>query len=71
MVLIRDVGQVEARFGLFGDSVKLNATSVCGLCRTYHRLRNHFGGTKWNSYVMWDIWNLVSVRLETVSVGAR
>ena len=40
MVLLREEAQVEARFGPFGDSVKLNATSVCGLCRTDHRLRN-------------------------------
>ena len=26
MVLVRDVGQVEAHFGLFGDSVNLDAS---------------------------------------------
>jgi hypothetical protein len=31
MVLLHDVGQVEARFGPFGDSVNLNAREVHGL----------------------------------------
>jgi hypothetical protein len=35
------VGQVEVHFGLFGDSVNLRASKVHGLCRKYHRLRNH------------------------------
>ena len=34
--------------------------------QTYHRLRNHFGSTRWYSYVMWVKWNLVLVHLETV-----
>jgi hypothetical protein len=33
MVLLGDIGQVETRFGLFGDSVNLGARSVCGLRR--------------------------------------
>jgi hypothetical protein len=28
------VGQVEAHFGLFGDSVNLRASKVLGLCRS-------------------------------------
>jgi hypothetical protein len=32
----------------------------------YHRLENHFKHTRWNSYVMWVILNLISVCLETV-----
>jgi hypothetical protein len=43
MVLLVDEAQVEARFGSFGDSANLDARLVHGLCRTYHRLRNHFG----------------------------
>jgi hypothetical protein len=35
MVLLDDVGQVEARFGLFGDSVNLGARWVHHLCRMY------------------------------------
>jgi hypothetical protein len=36
MVLLGDAGQVEARSGLFGDSVNLGARQVHGLCRMYH-----------------------------------
>ena len=49
MVLLRDEAQVDACFILFGDSAKLDARYVYGLCRTYHRLRNHFGCTRWNA----------------------
>jgi hypothetical protein len=35
MKLQGDVGHVEAHFGLFGDSAKLDARYVHGLCRTY------------------------------------
>jgi hypothetical protein len=49
MVLLVDEAQVEARFGPFGDSANLDARLVHGLCRTYHRLRNYFGRTRWNS----------------------
>ena len=45
MVLLADEAQLEARFGLFGDSANLDARSVLGLHRTYHRLKNHFGRT--------------------------
>jgi hypothetical protein len=34
----------------------------------YHWLRNHFGLSRWNSYVTWVMLNLVLVRLETVLV---
>jgi hypothetical protein len=49
MVLLRDEAHVEARFGLFRDSANLDARSVHGLRRTYHRLKNYFGLTQWNS----------------------
>ena len=49
MVLLGDEAQLEARFGLFGDNAKLDARSVHGLRRMYHRLGNHFGRTRWNS----------------------
>jgi hypothetical protein len=45
MVHLSDKTQVEARFGLFGDSANLD---VHGLHRTYHRLGNSFGRTQWN-----------------------
>jgi hypothetical protein len=47
MVLLSDEAQVEARFGLFGDSANLD--EVHGLRRTYHRLGNQFGHIRWNS----------------------
>ena len=37
----------------------------------YHRLRNHFGCTQWNPKVTWVMWNLISVRLETVLVSVQ
>ena len=49
MVILGDEAQVEASIGPFGDSVNLDARSVHGLRRTYHRLGNHFGRTRWSS----------------------
>jgi hypothetical protein len=46
MELVGDVGLVEPRFGLFRDSVSIDARQVHGLRRTYHRLGNHFGRTR-------------------------
>jgi hypothetical protein len=44
-VLLGDEAQVEAHFGLFGDSANLDARQVHGLRRTYHWLGNYFGCT--------------------------
>ena len=49
MVLLGDEVQLEARFYPFGISANLDARSVHGLRRTYHRLGNRFGRTSWNS----------------------
>jgi hypothetical protein len=49
MELVSDVGHVESRFGLFGDSATLEARLVHGLRQTYHRLGNSIGGTRCNS----------------------
>jgi hypothetical protein len=49
MELLTDLGRVESHFSPFGDSVNLDARLVHGLRRTYHRLRNHFGRTRWES----------------------
>jgi hypothetical protein len=49
MVLLGDEAQLEALFGLFRDSANHDATLVHGLRRTYHRLENHHGRTRWNS----------------------
>jgi hypothetical protein len=46
MVLLGDVGQVEARFGLFGDSINLEERQVHGLRQIYLRLQNRFGQTR-------------------------
>ena len=66
MELLGDVGHVESRFGLFGDGVSVGARQVHGLHQTYHRLRNHFGRTRWYPYVTRLKCKLVSVYLEIV-----
>jgi hypothetical protein len=71
MVLLGDVAQVEAVFGLFEDSANLDARLVQNLRRTYHRLENDFGHTRWNSQVTWVIWNIILVHLETVLVSVQ
>jgi hypothetical protein len=47
--LVSDMGRVEFRFSLFGDSVSVSAREVHDLHRTYHRHRNRFGRTRWDS----------------------
>jgi hypothetical protein len=47
MELLGDGGHVEARFGLFGDSVSIDTRYR--LRQTYHRLGNRFGQSWWNS----------------------
>ena len=42
MVLLGDKAHLEARFGPFGDSAILDARSVHGLRRMYHRLGKSF-----------------------------
>jgi hypothetical protein len=68
MELLDDLGHVESRFCLFAGSANFDARLVQGLCRTYPRLRNHFGCNRWNSYVRWVMWNLILICLETVLV---
>ena len=68
MVLLGEEAQVEDRFSPFRDSGNFDARWVHGLRRTYNRLENRFGRTRWNSKVTWVLWNLVLVRLETVVV---
>jgi hypothetical protein len=64
--LISDMGRVESRFSPFRDSVSVSARQVHGLHRTYHKHRNHFGRTRWDSLVTRLKWKLGSVRLEIV-----
>ena len=49
MILLGDEAQVEARFGPFGDSANLDLSYEHGLRRTYQRLGNRFGQTRWSS----------------------
>ena len=49
MVQLGEEAQVEAGFGPFGDSANLDARSVHGLLRRYHKLGNRFGRTRYNS----------------------
>ena len=49
MILLGDEAQLTVRFYPFGDSANLDATSVHGLRRMYHRLENRFGRTRSNS----------------------
>jgi hypothetical protein len=48
MELLGDLAHVESHFGPFGDSANLDMRLVHYLHRTRHRLRNHFGHTRWN-----------------------
>ena len=52
MVLVGDEAQLEARFGPFGYSANPDSRSVHYSCQTYHRIRNCFRHTRWNSQVM-------------------
>jgi hypothetical protein len=49
MELLGELGYVESRFSLFANSANLDARLVHDLRRTYHRLGNQFGCTRWNS----------------------
>jgi hypothetical protein len=49
MVLLGDEAQEDAHFILFGDSANLDTRLEHGLCQSYHRLKNHFGRTRWYS----------------------
>jgi hypothetical protein len=71
MVLLGDQTQAKAHFGPFEDIANLDARQVHGLHRTYHRLENHFTHTQKNFLVMWVIWTLTSVHLETVLVSVQ
>jgi hypothetical protein len=71
MGLLGDEAQVEARFCTFLDSATLDARLVHGLRRTYRRLRNSIRGTRWNSYMTWVMWNLISICFETVLASVQ
>ena len=67
MVLLGDEAQLQACFGPFGISANLDARSVHGLRRTYLRVGNRFGRTRWNSADVGPVESR-SVRLEMVLV---
>jgi hypothetical protein len=70
MVLLGDVGQVEA-LSVCLEIVLIFALGGCTvLRRMYHGPRNHFWQTQWYSLVMWVKWKLVSVHLETMLISA-
>jgi hypothetical protein len=71
MGLLGDEAQVEARFGPFGDSATLDARLVHGLRQTYRRLRNSIGGTRWNSWLTWVLWNHVLICFEIVLASVQ
>jgi hypothetical protein len=64
-------GSVEVWCHPFRDSANLYTRSMHSLHRTYHRLKNHFGRTQWNSKITWVMWNFVLVHLETVLVSVQ
>jgi hypothetical protein len=71
MGLLGYMDQLEAYFGLFGDSANLDARLVHGLHRTYHRLRNFWT----HPMELLDDMGLVKSRFgpfrDVVSVDAR
>jgi hypothetical protein len=71
MELISGVGCVEFHFRPFGDSVNVSAREVHGLHRTYHRHRNHFGRTRWDSLVTRLKWKLGSSVWRSATLDAR
>jgi hypothetical protein len=68
MELLCDVAHVEFHFGPFHDVVSVRARLVHGLCQMYHRVRNHFGHTRWYSKLTGLKWKLVSIYLEIVLI---
>jgi hypothetical protein len=66
--LLGDVGYVESCFSLFGDTISVGARQGHGFCQTYHRLKNHFGCTRWYSQVTRVKWKLILVCLEIVLI---
>ena len=71
IALLGDVGEVEARFSPFGDSINLDASLVHSLHRTRNRLGSRFGCTRWNSKATWVMWKLILLLLEIVLLLAQ
>jgi hypothetical protein len=71
MALLGDEAQAEARFSTFVDNVLCRCMIGHGLSQMYHRLGNRYGCTRRNCKVTLVMWNLISVRLETVLLSVR
>ena len=72
MELQGDVGLVESCFGPFGDRGSVGARYVHGLNQMYHRVRNHFGRTRWNFQGdMGNVESLFGSFGDSVGIGAR
>jgi hypothetical protein len=71
MGLLGNVGQVEAHFSSFRDSVNIHTRLVHDLRQTCNRLRNCFWHTRWNSYVTWVKWKLILVHLVIVLISVH
>jgi hypothetical protein len=71
MILLGDEAQVEACLSPFGDSGNLDARKVRYLCQMYHRFGNHVRTHPMELLGEWVMWNVVSVRLETILVSVQ
>jgi hypothetical protein len=71
MVLLGDIGQVEARFGPFGDSINLDERQVHGLSQMYNGHGNLFRHTRWYFLVTLVKWKLASDHLEIVLISMQ
>ena len=70
MELLGDLGHVElTSFHL--EIVLVSVQERCTVCVERTRVGNHFGRTRWNSYVTWVMWNLTSFRLETALASVQ
>jgi hypothetical protein len=71
MVLLGDVCQVEAHFGLYADIVSLGTRSVYGLRQMYHGHGNLLRHTQRYFQVTLVKWKLISDRLEVVLISTQ
>jgi len=66
MELLDDVCHLKSCFGPFGDIVSFGAMHSLHLM--HHRIRNHFGRTRWYSWVKGLKWMLSLVCSEIVLI---
>jgi hypothetical protein len=78
MVLLGDMGQVEARL-VYLEIMLISTQEYCTVCAkctigseiAFGHTRNHFGHNQWYSYVTWVKWKLVLVYLEIVLISVQ